>query len=154
MALCAAAFLTGCSGGGSTDAKAAQSSAAAAGEKAYYRCLERNGLVLEKRDDGQLRVDKDVNEEATMLEAQLKCQDQLPTGVPEVTAPVPSQFLARAEEVTACLRENGFLEYPDPATGEAKLTDEQRKQYRTPEFQVALAKCAPGEGAAGDMVGG
>ncbi|MFB7936871.1 hypothetical protein [Streptomyces sp. NPDC056049] len=156
MALCAAALLTGCSSGGSDEAKAAKPSPANTAEEGYYRCLEANGVVLEKRDDGQLRVDKDVNKPAAMTAAQVKCQDQLPTAAPSSTATVPAEFLAKAKELSACLRKNGFPAYPepDPATGDVNLTDEQRDQTRTPKFQDALAKCAPAEAATGDVVGG
>ncbi|MFF2779538.1 hypothetical protein ACFVU3_32150 [Streptomyces sp. NPDC058052] len=149
MALCAAALLTGCSGGAPAEAVGTE-------EEGYYRCLEANGLVLEKRDDGQLRVDKDANELAAMTEAEAKCRDKLPTGAPRSTATVPAAFLAKSQKLSACVRENGYPEYPDPdpATGEANLTNEQKAQYHTPEFQAAWAKCAGAEGATGDVVGG
>ncbi|MER5205076.1 hypothetical protein [Streptomyces sp. NPDC002825] len=156
LALCAAALITGCSGGGSTEANAGQPSSASTAEQGYYRCLEENGLVLEKRDDGQLRVDKDKNEPATMKDAQAKCADKLPAPTPTSTSTVPADFLAKEKELSACIRKNGFSEYPDPdpSTGEVKLTDDEKAKYHTPEFRAARAKCAPAAGATGDIVGG
>ncbi|MFF4759616.1 hypothetical protein [Streptomyces sp. NPDC001292] len=113
-------------------------------ERAYYRCLEKNGLILEARDDGQLRVDKDKNDDASMTSAEAKCVDLLPDVASP--APAPSAVVAKSRKFSACVRENGFPEYPDPdpTTAEVDVSDHQAQKFKTPEFQVAAKKCSAG----------
>ncbi len=141
VALLASALVSGCSGG-SAEPKSVKSPPPSAQELAYYRCLEANGVTLEKRDDGQLRVDKDKFDAAVETEAAAKCVDKLP---PAASAtPAPAEFLAKAKNFSACVRENGFPAYPDPdpTTAQAELTAEEQTTYGTPEFQLAAKKCS------------
>ncbi|MBD0717934.1 hypothetical protein BU196_29315 [Streptomyces sp. CBMA370] len=56
---------------------------------------------------------------------------------------------------STCVRKNGFPEYPDPdpATGERKLTDEEKAKYHTTEFQAVALKCTPAAVATGTADG-
>ncbi|WP_326588978.1 hypothetical protein [Streptomyces sp. NBC_01294] len=141
VALLASALVSGCSGG-SAEPTSAKSPPPSAQEVAYYRCLEANGVILEKRDDGRLRVDKDRFDADVETKAAAKCVDQLPPE--QAAAPAPAEFLAKARKLSACVRENGFPGYPDPdpKTAQVELTAEQQPTYRTPEFQAAAKKCS------------
>ncbi|MEV8210602.1 hypothetical protein [Streptomyces sp. NPDC079189] len=143
MALFASLLATGCSGGGFSEAKQEKSPPPNAQERAYYKCLEKNGLTLETRDDSQLRVDKDKNDNASMVSAEAKCADLLPDEAS--AAPAPSAFVAKVRKFSACVRENGFPEYPDPdpTTGQVDASVDQAEKYQTPEFVVAAKKCSP-----------
>lgn len=142
VALLASALVTGCAGG-SAAPTGAKSPPPSAQELAYYRCLEANGVTLEKRDDGQLRVDKDRFDAAVEARAAATCVDQLPPSVS--AAPAPAEFLAKAKKFSACVRENGFPAYPDPdpTTAQVELTAEEQPAYGTPEFQLTAKKCSP-----------
>ncbi|GGJ43157.1 hypothetical protein GCM10010121_062960 [Streptomyces brasiliensis] len=115
-------------------------------EQAYYRCLEENGVVLEKRDDGQLRADKDVDQAATESSAQQKCVDLLPDPVP--ASPAPAEAVAAAQKFSACVRENGFPGYPDPdpKSGQVEWSGSEGKAYKTDEFVAVAEKCSSGAG--------
>ncbi|MFF9122308.1 hypothetical protein ACF09J_03160 [Streptomyces sp. NPDC014889] len=121
-------------------------------ELAFYRCLEKQGVVLEKRDDDLLRVDKDRNDQKTQTRAEAKCADLLPD--PVTAAPAPSEAVASAQAFSACVRKNGFPDYPDPdpKSGQVDLPGDQAEAYRTPEFLAAAKKCSPGSG--GGIAGG
>uniref|UniRef100_A0AAU2JU96 Lipoprotein n=1 Tax=Streptomyces sp. NBC_00049 TaxID=2903617 RepID=A0AAU2JU96_9ACTN len=150
-ALLASALVSGCSGG-SGEATDTKSPPPSAKEQAYYRCLESNGVTLEKRDDGQLRVDKDKYDAAVEAKAQTKCVDLLPGQ--ESAAPAPAEVVVKAMKFSACVRENGFSDYPDPdpKTAKVELTADQQPKYATPAFQAAAQKCS--SGSSGGVVGG
>ena len=147
---------TGCSvsgagaGAGLTEEK---SPAPSEQERAYYDCLAENGVVLENRDDGLLRVDKDHNADAALVGAQGECVALLPDEAPP--SPAPAALLAKAKRFSACVRENGFPEYPDadPTTGEADPADDRAAPYRTTEFVTTAEKCSSGD-AGDDIAGG
>ncbi|MER7957464.1 hypothetical protein [Streptomyces sp. NPDC096030] len=147
---CAAAVLasllvTGCSGGDPAEAT---------GERAYYDCLEENGVALEKRDDGVVRVDKG-QDAASQTAAEATCAHLLTRATPTAAgSPPPADFLRTAREFSSCVRQNGYPAYPDPdpATGEVVLAPEERATYQTPEFRSVVATCAPDTGSG--IVGG
>ncbi|MDX3539970.1 hypothetical protein PV721_37785 [Streptomyces sp. MB09-01] len=141
VALLACALVSGCSQG-SAEAKAVQTPPPSAQEVAYYRCLETNGVPLEKRDDGQLRVDKDKNDAAVEAAAEAKCADRLLS--PQAPRQAPAEFVAKAKMVSACIRENGYPDYPDPdpVTADVHLNPAQRTAYEATKFQATAAKCS------------
>ncbi|MFE1909526.1 hypothetical protein ACFW96_38590, partial [Streptomyces gardneri] len=112
----------GCAGEDTPEAS--HSAAPSQEEVAYYRCLEKQGIVLQELDNSQLRVDKNAaeNDEATQTRAQTACQDLLPKAGTE--APTAEQ-LAKAREFSACVRAQGIKDYPDPAptTGDTPRTE-------------------------------
>jgi hypothetical protein len=146
VALFTSVLVTGCSGGGSSEAKEEVSPPPSAEERAYYGCLEENGIALEERDDGRLRVDKDKVEEAPHAAAQAKCANLLPGDAP--AAPAPAAFVAKTMKFSACVRENGFPEYPDPdpGTGQVDVGADEESAYTTPEFRAAADMCSSDSG--------
>ncbi|UGY92686.1 hypothetical protein [Streptomyces gobiensis] len=151
----AALALTGCAGSsdGAAEPSASPSETVSAEETAYYRCLEKNGLVLETPNPGQLRVDKDKNtDEAAATAAEETCRDFL-KAIPD--PPVSEERLAAARKVSACVREKGYEDYPDPdpKTGEVDL--EAAGVAEDPELRAALQDCRPtGTGVGDAVVGG
>ncbi|MEU4092630.1 hypothetical protein [Streptomyces sp. NPDC026673] len=147
----AALALTGCAGSDESAAPSATASVSAE-EIAYYRCLEKNGLVLETPNPGQLRVDKDKNtDEAVAAAAEDTCRD-LQKAIPD--AAVSEETLELEREVSACVREKGFEDYPDPdpETGAVDLTAAGVQE--DPELRAALQDCRPQDTRAGDPVVG
>ncbi|MFJ5896636.1 hypothetical protein ACIQFZ_14405 [Streptomyces sp. NPDC093064] len=104
--------------------------------------MEKNGLALEARNDGRLRVDKDQNDDASMGSAEAKCVDLLPDVAS--AAPAPGAFVAKVRKFSACVRENGFSEYPDPdpTTGDVDVSGHQAEKFKTPEFALTAKKCS------------
>ena len=51
-------------------------------DRAYYGCLEKHGVVMERRDDGKLRVDKDGNKDEVLLSAEKQCASLVPDREP------------------------------------------------------------------------
>ncbi|MFE2290926.1 hypothetical protein [Streptomyces sp. NPDC059452] len=150
----AALALTGCSGSadGAGQPSASPSESVSAQEIAYYRCLEKNGLVLETPNPGQLRVDKDKNtDEAVTVAAEKACQD-LQAAIPDTA--VSEESLAKARELSSCVREKGFADFPDPdpETGEVDLT--VAGVAKDPKLRAALQECQPKNAGAGDAVVG
>ncbi|GGL13810.1 hypothetical protein [Streptomyces flaveus] len=145
--LALAALLTGC---GSGDEPKDSASPGMSGEqKAYYTCLQDQGVALEDRDDGQLRVDKDKYDATVAGKAERACADLLPDGV---TA-VDSETLASERKFAACVRENGFPAYPDPdpTTGESKPSKDLTRaiEQQDPDYLAARDKCEPGKDSGG-----
>lgn len=154
VALCALAALalTGCSGGdssASTSGKASAKATVGVDETAYYSCLEENGLTLEETDGGQPRVDKDKNDETSITAAEEKCRDLVPV---QSAVPVSAEALAAARELSVCVREKGFEEYPDPDPTTGEVPDEAAGAIKSePGLVAALEECTPDTGA-GDGV--
>ncbi|MEU9797544.1 hypothetical protein [Streptomyces sp. NPDC051000] len=149
VALLASTLLSGCSDGSPEATKTPPPSAQ---EQAYYRCLESNGVALEKRDDDQLRVDKDKSDAAVETKAAAKCADLLPGA--ESAPPATAEAVAKAKRFSACVRENGFAAYPDPnpTTAKVELSAAEQSTYGTTTFQVAAQKCS--SDVSGGVVGG
>ncbi|WP_460332413.1 hypothetical protein [Streptomyces sp. O3] len=154
MALLASVLVTGCSGGGSSEAKEGKSPPPSAEDQAFYKCMEKNGIILEERDD-VLRVDKDKNDAASQAAAQAKCTHLSADRDAASVAPAPEAFVAEMKKFSACIRENGFPDYPDPdpKTAEVDLGDDADELYKSPEFMAAAQKCSPSD-PGGDIVGG
>ncbi|MGW4032506.1 hypothetical protein ACWEFL_24880 [Streptomyces sp. NPDC004838] len=156
VTLCALAalVLTGCSGGdsGGPDAgkgkgkgKGSPSATARPEVKAYYSCLEKNDVVLETSEGGEPRVDKDKNNTAAITKAEEKCRDLLPT---PASAPVSAKALAAARELSACVREKGFKDYPDPDPATGDVPDSAAAAAKSdPGLVAALEECTPDTGA-------
>ncbi|MGY5060888.1 hypothetical protein ACWDFR_43735 [Streptomyces sp. 900105755] len=153
-ALAAGVLSAGCSASGDAQGAAPSASAADAQEVAYYRCLEKQGMALEVTDSGHLRVDKDKAAAAGAAKQQAaedKCRSKLPGSTqPKASADV----VEAARKITACFRENGVPEYPDPdpRTAEIKLSDELAAKVKR-DFAEVAAKCSPADGRSG-IVGG
>ncbi|MFI6898564.1 hypothetical protein ACIBM4_31060 [Streptomyces sp. NPDC050256] len=144
----------GCSG--STDSggtKPHAQSTQGAGEVAYYRCMEDQGIPLDTTEDGSLRIEKGTGSEAVALAAEKKCAPLRPS--PPAMVPATKEDMARARELSACLREHGVKDYPDPGPdGEFGLSDEMAYAMKTnPEYREANRVCDP-RPAGESVVGG
>lgn len=124
----------------------------AAGEVAYYRCLEGQGIPLDTTEDGALRAEKGKDNNAAFLTAEKKCASLRPT--PPAMVPATREDMARARKLSACLREHGVKDFPDPApNGDFGLSDEMARAMKTnPDYREANRVCDPRP--AGDPVVG
>ncbi|MFI7388353.1 hypothetical protein [Streptomyces sp. NPDC049813] len=152
-ALLAAALLAGCGGaekggadgadGGTTDgaksAADAKPSAASAADRAYYGCLEKNGVTIETTADGELRVAKTGGDQSVLTKAEAKCADLLPAH--DTTADEGDP--AKADPAFgACMKAEGFTTYDRSKSGDNDA------------LVAALKKCSAGKGADDVVVGG
>lgn len=132
-------------------AKPSSKPAQGADGTAYYRCLEDQGIPLDTTEDGVLRVRKGKDNNAAILAAEKKCVRLQPS----LTAdPVAEEDMARAKKLSACLREHGVKDYPDPGPGgDAPLSNELAHAMKTnPDYRKANRACDPR--AEGDSVAG
>lgn len=108
---------------------------------AYYECLSEQGLVLEDRDDGKYRLDKDQNSDAEIKAGEKQCADLQPE-----QQPVSDATLEKARAFSACMRENGVPDFPDPnpTTGDLDVDAEKLKDLKyDAAVQAAKEKCRP-----------
>ncbi|MEU8627653.1 hypothetical protein [Streptomyces sp. NPDC048669] len=113
-----------------------------ADETAYYRCLEDQGIALETTNDGMLRVRKGKDNNAAILAAEKKCAGLQPS---PATASATEEDMVRARKLSACLREHGVKDYPDPGPGgDAPLSAELAHAMKTdPDYRKANRACDP-----------
>ncbi|MBT2397064.1 hypothetical protein [Streptomyces sp. ISL-100] len=121
--------------------------------RAYFDCLKDNGLTLETTDGGEPRVEKGTNSDAATIAAEKKCVDL--RSEPTVSA-LPKDQLAKARELSACIREKGIKNYPDPdAKGNVQLSAELAKSLKAnPDFPKAEQECQPDSSDGDTVVGG
>jgi len=84
-----------------------------------------------------------------------QCQQLQPSS--SVDATVSAADLARARQLSACIRAHGVPDYPDPdpQTGTAHLSDEQSARLKTDqEFLGALDACRDPGAASTGVAGG
>lgn len=146
------ALTLGCSEDGTPSAN--RSGAPSQEETTYFRCLEKQGLVLEELEDSRLRVDKDAPANSTekQLRAQESCRDLIPKEeAPEAT----EEQLAKAREFSACVRAQGITDYPDPdpKTGETRISEKTGNGDRE-ALRAAQRACGPGADGDSDNLGG
>lgn len=125
----------------------------AAGEIAYYTCLKGEGIPLDTTESGALRVEKGRSNDAAMLTAEKKCAELLPS--PSMV-PASEEDMARARRLSACLRENGVKDYPDPApNGDFPLSNQLAHQMKTnPDYRAAREVCDPRQPGGEDLSAG
>lgn len=145
------ALVLGCSEKGTPSAN--HSGAPTQKEVTYFRCLEKQGIVLEELEDSRLRVDKDdpANDGAKQMRAQEACKGLLPKEeAPEAT----EEQLAAAREFSACVRAQGIKDYPDPdpKTGDTPLSEKIGNGDKE-ALRAAQRACAPGDGGSGHLGG-
>ncbi|MFF0423174.1 hypothetical protein ACFYUJ_02025 [Streptomyces sp. NPDC004520] len=131
----------------------AGASSAAAGWSAYYDCLGAQGLKLQG-SGGVRRVDKDANTSEAIGAAEKACRSLLPG-----KEPLDPARLAEARKFTACMREKGIADYPDPdpATGDIPVEGGLGARLKSdPKVIAALRECHPTAPAAdgGTVEGG
>jgi hypothetical protein len=93
-------------------------------EQAYGECLQDAGVTMLPDVDGPPQVDKEATPESTLLAATEECRLLAP--VATAPEPVSAADLEQRRLFSACLRDNGVPDYPDPdpQTGEAALSEE------------------------------
>ncbi|MEU8539559.1 hypothetical protein AB0C52_06080 [Streptomyces sp. NPDC048717] len=146
---------------GKTSAAPAEPSAApsagaspdAAAWAAYYDCLGAQGLKLQDTKAGEKRVDKDANTSEAVAAAEKQCAAKRPgPSKPDAAR------LEEAKQVSACVREKGITDYPDPdpATGDVPLSGDLATRMKSdPKVVAALKACSPAAaGSGGTVVGG
>ncbi|MFG2408127.1 hypothetical protein ACGFR8_28065 [Streptomyces brevispora] len=169
--LVASLLIAGCSAGGGGAAKTPQrtttgtgtaapdaSETQEAGQTAYLKCLEGQGVRLATTPEGVRQVDKDHVRASTLKEAERTCADRRPDAAGHTGDDGPSaQQLAKARKLSECVRGEGFADYPDPdpKTGEVAMTEELARSAKgDPALVAALQKCGGATGGGGGKVGG
>lgn len=111
-------------------------------EITYYRCLEDHGIPLARTSDGVLRVEKGKDNNAAIMAAEKKCAALMP---PPAVRRAGKEEMARAMKLSACLREHGVKDYPDPGPdGEAELSSELIHRMKTDvDYREADRVCDP-----------
>ncbi|MEU0742510.1 hypothetical protein [Streptomyces sp. NPDC006134] len=121
---------------------------------AYFGCLEQHGVTLERRDDGQLRVDKDATakDPDSLTRAEAACKDRVP---PRRDEKPSAKTLAASKAFSACMRRQGFADYPDPdpETGDTRLPASVQSKGMD-RLRAAQRSCAPGAGSDSGVLGG
>ncbi|MFJ4870851.1 hypothetical protein [Streptomyces sp. NPDC088757] len=104
-------------------------------QAAYFACLADRGLPMKDSGSGVPVVDTARADPAKVKQAEKDCADRLV--VPDADA----EELAEARELTACMRRNGVVRFPDPdpKTGDHDLGSIDLKE--SPEALAALKKC-------------
>ncbi|MEU7020533.1 hypothetical protein ABZ990_07715 [Streptomyces sp. NPDC046203] len=119
---------------------------------AYYDCLGAQGLKLQDKH-GEKHVDKDANTNEAIAAAEKQCAAKMPG-----PAKPDSASLEAAKKVSACVREKGVTDYPDPdpATGDVPLSGDLATRMKSdPKVIAALKACSPtAVGSGGTVVGG
>jgi hypothetical protein len=157
------AALAGCSGGGSTVATAGGRGTADSGPSPavdvsaravqYEQCLSRHGYQLPAPEDKDtLPVTTGPSEQAAMA----ACQRYL--GGEVESSPMAPEDIARMRQFSACVREHGVPDWPDPdpRTGEITFPSDEAAAAvkRDPHLHDALKVCEQlspdyGKGVAG-----
>jgi len=151
LVLSALLGLAACSsGGGSPQVATAagdRTSADAGGDRAeksrkWADCMRGEGIVVFETPDGVPTVDQDKTPIDKIAPARAKCRTLEPAAT---TAPkLAQQDLEKRRAYSACLRQHGFADYPDPdpETGEARLTDELARRLKYDQaFHQATEAC-------------
>lgn len=102
---------------------------------AFFACLKESGLPMRETSSGIPLVDEEKADPAQVKEAEAACETHRPV------RPVAPETLAEARELTACMRENGFPDFPDPDPKTGTHPIEQLGLKESPEGFAALKKC-------------
>lgn len=126
-------------------------------EQEYAQCLRDAGVTLLQDADGPPQIDKEATPMSTLQAATEECRLLAP--VATAPEPVSAADLEQRRLFSACLRENGVPDYPDPdpQTGEADLGEELARRLKTDAaFAQAQETCRDTLPPAveGDVVGG
>lgn len=143
---------------GPQSGKAASSASPSTDADAWRRygdCLKEAGLVLEDREDGQIRLDKHRNSEEKQRVGAKNCRALLPN---EKSPPsMNAEQLRKAQEFSACMRREGIAGYPDPdpGTGEADVVGNLGSSVKeNPAFNAALQSCGGRDSSTNSVIGG
>jgi hypothetical protein len=155
LALLVVTIAAGCGGGSSNDDDTGSPSAASDSKPARYsECMRKNG-VPEFPDpvDGRLMLKAQKGSgldpsSPEFQQAQQACRSLAPSGNAK-GGPQSAEVQEQAQRFSACMRENGVPDFPDPdvSGGGIKITGVNPE---SPQFQSALEACRdlqPGGGA-------
>ncbi|MFB6620205.1 hypothetical protein ACFCV9_39315 [Streptomyces sp. NPDC056367] len=103
----------------------------------FFQCLVEKGLPVRGSADGIPLVDWDNADPAKAKDAKAACDSRLPVH------PLDPAVLAQAQQFTACMRAEGFADFPDPdpRTGDHEGAIEGLGLKESPEGFAALKKC-------------
>lgn len=118
---------------------------------AYAQCIRANGYAEfpDPGPDGRIRIN--INTPAAgeqFRAAQPACADKLPSGMAAMNAPMTPERLEALLSVSACMREGGVADFPDPnAEGTFLLgpTVDMRSQQARDMMQTCM-QSNPGAG--------
>lgn len=113
------------------------------------------GVPMVRTAEGNYQVDKQKVGLARIEAATQRCRPLQPAASPS-RAPVAAD-LERSRQLSACLRGHGVPDYPDPdpATGQAPLTDAQARGLKSSAtFRTAMEACRSSAGTPTGQLGG
>lgn len=124
---------------------------------AFAECMRENGVDMPDPDaDGRIRIDPDSDvDEAEMQNAQEACSNLLGSGPSDSSGGLGAAEKQRMLDLAACIRENGFPDFPDPEFGDGGqvMLGGEGIDPGDPAFQATAKTCeeevgfpAPGGG--------
>ncbi|MFD9307210.1 hypothetical protein ACFWCB_31840 [Streptomyces sp. NPDC060048] len=114
-------------------------------QAAFFRCMEDQGVPMRDTGSGVRVVDESAADPAKVREAERSCESH------RVVPPVGDEQMAQAVKFTACMRENGFPDFPDPDPRTARHDMGEVDVKGSAQGPAALQKCG---GTPGGQVGG
>lgn len=101
----------------------------------YFQCVKEQGVPMKDTPSGIPVADDERATEAQLKAAEEACRRFVPV------APINDETWAEARRMTACMRANGFPDFPDPDPTTARHPIEELGLKGTPEGVTALKKC-------------
>jgi len=147
-------------GGTPTTSSSASTGAASQQEQAvkYTQCLRQHGLDVADPENGKVPVIQQGSESQDKIEAATTaCKPLLPT-VP--SKKLDATELATLREVSKCIREHGFPQFPDPDSDEGGIVidDSDGIDTKSAAFKAAQQQCGmnqpPPSSGTGGSTGG
>lgn len=155
--LAAGLFLTGCTGKGGPQVASAggqrpapsgsamPSPAADEQERAlqFQRCMADHGVEVQtSTEKGAVEIAASPGQKDKIFAATEACQIYLPGGVK--TGPRSAEDIEKLRQHSACIREHGVPEWPDPdAEGNIRFPDDQQavEMKKNPKLPAAFEAC-------------
>ncbi|MGW4852809.1 hypothetical protein ACWEPZ_16450 [Streptomyces sp. NPDC004288] len=121
----------------------------------YGECLKVVGLVLEDREDGQIRMDRAYNSEEKQCVGEEKRRALLPNELSRSVLSV--EQLGETQGFSVCMRREGIPDHPDldPRADEADVLGSLGTSMKgNREFNAALQVCGDGDSSTSSLIGG
>jgi hypothetical protein len=109
----------------------------------FAQCLREHGLDVADPEDGKPpTINQDSGAEQEVKAATEACREYAPTR----DRTLSSEDVDKLRRVAACMRENGFPDFPDPDPdqGGISIDDDSGIDTRSPEFTAAQERCGMG----------
>lgn len=142
-------------GSGTGPGTASVASDPQAQQRRWAACMTTAGVPMVRTSEGNYQVDKAKVGLAKIQSATQQCLPLQPAASPS-RRPAAAD-LEQARRLSACLRGHGVPDYPDPdpATGQAPLTDAQARQLKSSaSFRTAMEACRNSAGTPTGQLGG